>query len=59
MRTIFLNKMGGSEKVCTEFAQNSDRSAGKRVRFPVTILHRSSKAKIYAPAGKFNYERMA
>ena len=35
------------------------RSADKRVRFPVIIRHRSSKAKIYRPAGKFNYYRVA
>jgi hypothetical protein len=29
------------------------------VRFPVTIRHRDSKAKIYAPAGKFAYYRVA
>jgi len=29
------------------------------VRFPVTIRHRSSTAKIYAPAGKFAYYRVA
>jgi len=29
------------------------------VRFPVTIRHRSSKAKIYAPGGKFAYYRVA
>ena len=29
------------------------------MRFPVTIRHRSSKAKIYAPAGKFAYYRVA
>jgi integrase len=29
------------------------------VRFPVTIRHRSSKAKIYAPGGKFAYYRLA
>ncbi|MGB7749105.1 MAG: hypothetical protein WBN75_17650 [Verrucomicrobiia bacterium] len=29
------------------------------MRFPVTIRHRSSKAKIYRPAGKFNYYRVA
>jgi integrase len=29
------------------------------VRFPVTIRHRTSKAKIYAPAGKFAYYRVA
>ena len=59
MRTIFPNEIGASQEVCTEFAQNSARTADKRVRFPVTIRHRSSKAKIYAPAGKFNYYRVA
>ena len=59
MRTIFPNEIGGSQEVCTEFAQNSARSADKRVRFPVTIRHRTSKAKIYRPAGKFNYYRLA
>jgi integrase len=29
------------------------------VRFPVTIRHRTSKAKIYAPGGKFAYYRLA
>jgi integrase len=29
------------------------------VRFPVTIRHRTSKAKIYAPRGKFAYYRLA
>ncbi|HAO78577.1 MAG TPA: hypothetical protein DCQ92_06290 [Verrucomicrobia subdivision 3 bacterium] len=29
------------------------------MRFPVTIRHRSSTAKIYRPAGKFNYYRVA
>ena len=29
------------------------------MRFPVTIRHRSSKAKIYRPAGKFNYYGVA
>jgi len=29
------------------------------VRFPVTIRHRSSKAKIYRPAGKFAYYRVS
>jgi integrase len=29
------------------------------VRFPVTIRHRTSTAKIYAPAGKFAYYRVA
>ncbi len=29
------------------------------MKFPVTIRHRTSKAKIYAPAGKFRYYRVA
>jgi integrase len=29
------------------------------VKFPVTIRHRNSKAKIYAPGGKFAYYRLA
>ena len=29
------------------------------MKFPVTIRHRASKAKIYAPAGKFAYYRVA
>ena len=29
------------------------------MRFPVTIRHRASKAKIYAPAGNFDYYRVA
>ncbi len=29
------------------------------MKFPVTIRHRTSKAKIYAPAGKFAYYRVA
>ena len=29
------------------------------MRFPVTIRHRASSAKIYAPAGKFAYYRVA
>src|SRR5271170_3049491 len=44
---------------CTEFAQNPARPADRRVKFPVTIRHRTSKAKIYAPAGKFAYYRLA
>ena len=59
MRTIFPNEIGGSQEVCTEFAQNSARTADKRVRFPVTIRHRASKAKIYRPAGNFNYYRVS
>ncbi len=29
------------------------------MRFPVTIRHRASNAKIYAPGGKFAYYRVA
>ncbi len=35
------------------------RTPDKRVRFPATIRHRNSTAKIYAPAGKFAYYRVA
>ena len=56
---LFIEKNGDSQKVCTEFAQNVARAADRRVRFPVTIRHRTSKAKIYAPGGKFAYYRLA
>ena len=59
MRTTFPNENGQHQEICTEFAQNDARSADKRVRFPVTIRHRSGRAKIYRPAGKFNYYRVA
>jgi hypothetical protein len=59
MRTIFPCKTGHSQIVCTEFAQLNARTPDRRVRFPVTIRHRTSKAKIYRPAGKFNYYRVA
>jgi integrase len=55
----FTEKSGDSQKVCTEFAQKDTRTADRRVRFPVTIRHRNSKAKIYAPGGKFAYYRLA
>ena len=53
------NENAGSVDVCTEFAQQPARTADRRVRFPVTIRHRASSAKIYAPAGKFAYYRVA
>jgi len=59
MRTNFPEIIGQYQEICTEFAQNVARPSDKRVRFPVTIRHRSSKAKIYRPAGKFNYYRVA
>jgi len=59
MRTTFPNEIGHHQEICTEFAQNTARPSDRRVRFPVTIRHRSSKAKIYRPAGKFNYYRVA
>jgi len=58
-RTIFPCKTGHSQIVCTEFAQLNARTPDRRVRFPVTIRHRTSKAKIYAPRGKFAYYRLA
>jgi len=59
MRTIFPLKTGVSSEFCTKFAQNIARPPDRRVKFPVTIRHRASKAKIYAPAGKFRYYRVA
>ena len=53
------NKDGDTQGICTEFAQNKPRTADRRVRFPVTIRHRTSTAKIYAPGGKFAYYRLA
>ena len=40
---------------CTEFAQKSPRAADRRVKFPVIIRHRASKAKNYARSEKFAY----
>jgi integrase len=59
MRTIFPLNSGTSSEICTQFAQNIARPPDRRVKFPVTIRHRASKAKIYAPAGKFKYYRVA
>jgi integrase len=59
MRTIFPLENETSLEICTNFAQNPTRPPDKRVKFPVTIRHRDSKAKIYAPAGNFNYYRVA
>ena len=59
MRTIFPQENEVSPEICTEFAQNPTRPPDKRVKFPVTIRHRTSTAKIYRPAGKFNYYRVA
>jgi hypothetical protein len=51
MRTIFSCKKGVLQIVCTEFAQLNARTPDRRVRFPVTIRHRASKAKTYRPVG--------
>jgi integrase len=59
MRTIFPKENETSPEICTEFAQNPTRPPDKRVKFPVTIRHRKREAKIYRPAGKFNYYRVA
>jgi integrase len=56
---LFVENKGDYQNVCTEFAQNIARTADRRVKFPVTIRHRTSKAKIYAPGGKFAYYRLA
>jgi hypothetical protein len=55
----FTEKNGDAQKGCTEFAQKETRTADRRVRFPVAIRHCTSKAKIYAPGGKFAYHRLA
>jgi hypothetical protein len=52
---FFLAKQG----FLKYFAQLNARTLDRRVRFPVTIRHHTSKAKIYRPAGKFNYCRVA
>src|ERR1035438_6175572 len=57
-RTIFTSKNDDIQDFCTEFAQNSGRTADRRVKFPVTIRHRQSKVKIYAPAKNFAYYRL-
>ena len=51
--------MGIIRKFAQSLHKMSARPSDRRVRFPVTIRHRSSKAKIYRPAGKFNYYRVA
>jgi integrase len=58
MRTTFSREIGASSEICTEFAQNPARPADRRVKFPVTIRHRASKAKVYAPAKNFPYYRL-
>ena len=40
-------------------AQNSVRSSDKRVKLPVTIRHRTSEVRIYAPAKSFKYYRIS
>ena len=59
MRTIFPEENDRNSENCTVFAQNSPRSPDRRVSFPVTIRHRSAKAKIYGPSKKFPYYRVA
>lgn len=58
MRTIFSNGFDIKREACTEFAQNPKRPPDKRVKFPVTVRHRTGKVKIYAPAKGFPYYRM-
>ncbi len=55
----FIEENTQTQKICTEFAQNNARTSDRRVKFPVTIRHRTSTAKIYAPGGKFAYYRLA
>jgi integrase len=59
MRTTFPLENSESDKNCTDFAQNPARPSDRRVKFPVTIKHRASKAKIYAPAKNFAYYRLS
>jgi hypothetical protein len=49
------NKNDGLLDVCTKLAKQPARPADRRVKFPVTIQHRSSKAMIYTLAGKFAF----
>jgi site-specific recombinase XerD len=58
-RTTYSKENDRQLEICTEFAQNSARPADKRVKFPVTIRHRSSQVKIYGPAKNFNYYRLS
>ena len=58
MRTTFTREIEASPEICTEFAQNPARTADKRVRFPVTIRHRTGTTRIYAPGKNFAYYRM-
>ena len=51
--------IGNPQESCTEFAQNPTRTADRRVKFPVTIRHRNCRVKIYGPAKKFAYYRVA
>ena len=46
-RTNISKQNEGFVDICTDFARNSARPADRRVKFPVTIRHRASKAKIY------------
>ena len=59
IRTTFPSEIQHPEEICTQFAQNTARPADRRVRFPVTIRHRSNKATSYRPGGRFNYYRVA
>ena len=53
------NEIYGYPVVCTEFAQQPARTTDRRVRFPGTIRHRTTKANIYEPTVKFPYYRVA
>ncbi len=46
-------------KMFAQSLHNIARPADRRGKFPVTIRHRASAAKIYAPGGKFAYYRVA
>ena len=55
----FIEEIERLSESCTEFAQNSIRPPDKRVRFPASIGHRTTEAKIYAPAKNFAYYRLS
>jgi len=59
MRTTKTVESDETRTVCTILAQNPGRSPDQRVRFPVTIRHRSARARIYAPQKNFPYYRLA
>lgn len=58
-RTIFTEENEVFRNSCTEFAQNSGASKPSKVKFPETISHRDSSAKIYDKRPGFDYYRLS